>query len=156
VQSVAEWYASLPVLYGAAAAIFTDAGGRVLLVKPNYRDHWALPGGILEHGEAPHDGCAREVLEELGLDIKPGPFLAVGWTAPDGDRPNPIVHFVFDGGVLPDNPDIRLQAEELDDYRFVPPADLDQYVPGFMTARIQVALRARATGVPGFVPYQAR
>jgi 8-oxo-dGTP diphosphatase len=156
VDSPAKWFASLPVLYGAAAAIFTDAAGRVLLVKPNYRDYWALPGGILEHGEAPEEGCAREVLEELGLDIKPGPFLAVGWTAPDGDRPNPGVHFLFDGGVLPDNPDIQLQAEELDEYRFVAAEELNQYIPDFMTPRILAALHARTSGVPAFISYPAR
>src|ERR1022692_3519136 len=41
----ATWYASLPVLYASAAALITDAAGQVLLVKPNYRDHWTLPGG---------------------------------------------------------------------------------------------------------------
>ncbi len=40
----AAWYARLPTMFGAAAALFTDAAGRVLLVKPNYRDHWSLPG----------------------------------------------------------------------------------------------------------------
>ena len=44
----AAWYARLPTMFGAAAALFTDAAGRVLLVKPNYRDHWSLPGGILD------------------------------------------------------------------------------------------------------------
>jgi hypothetical protein len=40
----ATWYASLPVLYAAAAALITDSAGQVLLVKPNYRDHWTLQG----------------------------------------------------------------------------------------------------------------
>ena len=33
----AEWYAQLPTMFGAAAAIFTNRAGQVLLVKPNYR-----------------------------------------------------------------------------------------------------------------------
>lgn len=36
----AAWYARLPTMFGAAAALFTGTAGRVLLVKPNYRDHW--------------------------------------------------------------------------------------------------------------------
>ncbi|HZR49533.1 MAG TPA: NUDIX hydrolase [Streptosporangiaceae bacterium] len=75
------FYAQLPTLYGAAAALFTDPAGRVLLVKPNYRDHWSLPGGILEHAEPPHDGCAREVAEEIGLVIEPETLLTVDWVA---------------------------------------------------------------------------
>ena len=65
-----SWFASLPTMYGSAAALITDTDGpsaRVLLVKPNYRAGWSLPGGILEEGEPPHVGCFREVEEELGL-----------------------------------------------------------------------------------------
>jgi ADP-ribose pyrophosphatase YjhB (NUDIX family) len=98
----ATWYASLPVLYAAAAALITDTAGQVLLVKPNYRDHWSLPGGICEHAEPPHGACAREVREELGLDLPVGRLLVIDWTPPDGDRPNPIIHFIFDGGTLGD------------------------------------------------------
>src|SRR5215472_6788580 len=78
------WYAQLPTMFGAAGALFTDGAGRVLLVKPNYRDHWSLPGGILEHGEPPHEACRREIGEELGLDITPGRLLVVGWAGLDG------------------------------------------------------------------------
>jgi ADP-ribose pyrophosphatase YjhB (NUDIX family) len=93
----AAWYAGLPTMFGSAAALLTDPKGRALLVKPNYREHWSLPGGIMEHGEPPHVGCRREVTEELGLDIAPGRLLAIDWSPPDGVRPRAIVHFVFDG-----------------------------------------------------------
>ena len=82
----AAWYAGLPVLYAAAAALITSPGGAVLLVKPNYRDHWSLPGGICEHAEPPHVACGREVEEELGLVIAVGRLLTVSWTAPEGER----------------------------------------------------------------------
>ena len=142
----ASWFDQLPTMYGTSAALFTNPAGQILLVKPNYRDHWLLPGGIIEHGEAPDAGCRREVAEELGLDIEPGPLLAVGWAAPEGRRPKPIVIFVFDGGVLADDTPILLQEAELDDYRFVPAADLDDYLPPVMGARVAAALRSRGTG----------
>jgi 8-oxo-dGTP pyrophosphatase MutT (NUDIX family) len=140
------WYAQLPTMFGAAAALFTDKDGRVLLVKPNYRDHWSLPGGILEDGEPPHVACAREVAEELGLDIEPGPLLVVDWTPPEGDRPKPIVHWVFDGGTLDPDRTITLQEEELDDYRFVDPADVAAYLPPFIADRVTAAIHVRAQG----------
>ncbi len=153
-----SWYASLATMYGSAAALITDTddpSARVLLVKPNYRDLWSLPGGILEDGEAPHRGCVREVEEELGLSLPAGPLLAVGWIAPDGLRLRPIVSFVFDGGVLADPGQIRLQEEELDAWRFTEPAEFEQFLPSFAVSRVRAALTARFTGAPAYVPTEA-
>ncbi len=155
----ADWFASLPSVYVAAGALITDPGGRVLLVKPNYRDHWTLPGGICEQGEPPHEGCARELLEELGMDIPVGRLLVINWTAPDGERPKSIMHLVFDGGVLRDGTGIRLQYEELDEYRFAGPDDISSFLPPYAAPRVTAALRARADGraiyLPSGEPYQA-
>jgi 8-oxo-dGTP diphosphatase len=149
----AVWFAQLATVVAAAAALFTNPAGRVLLVKPNYRDHWTLAGGILEDGEPPHVGCRREVAEEIGLDVEPGPLLAIGWVAPDGVRTKPVVHFVFDGGVLADGTPIRLQESELDDYRFVDAADLAYYLPPVISARVAAALASRGTGTTAYLPW---
>jgi 8-oxo-dGTP diphosphatase len=148
-----DWYASLATSYGSAAALITDRAvdrdgppAAVLLVKPNYRDHWNLPGGMLEDGEPPHVGGFREVEEELGLTLDLGPLLAVCWSGPEGDRPKPSVSWVFDGGVLADPDRIRLQKEELDDWRFVRPADFGEYLPPFMARRARAALTGKAQG----------
>jgi 8-oxo-dGTP diphosphatase len=149
----AAWYARLPTMFAAAAALFTGTDGRVLLVKPNYRDHWSLPGGILEHGEPPHEGCRREVKEELGLDITPGRLLVVGWAGPHEARPRPVVHFVFDGGTLADDAPIQLQEEELDEFRFVEPAVLDGYLPPIISIRVAAAIRGRDAGTTAYLPW---
>ena len=149
------FYAGLPTMYGASAALITDPSDRVLLVKPNYRDRWSLPGGILEHGEPPHVGCAREVAEEVGLHIAVGPLLVIDWSPPDQQRPRPFVFFVFDGGRVGPDPQIRLQEEELDDYRFTAPGEMASYLPKFMQVRSTAALRARATGAAVYLPAQA-
>jgi 8-oxo-dGTP pyrophosphatase MutT (NUDIX family) len=158
VTSDVAWYATLPTMFGAAGALITNPAGRILLVKPNYRDHWSVPGGILEHGEPPHVGCQREVEEEIGLRIVPGPLLVVDWSPPDGVRPKPIVHFIFDGGELDDDAPIRLQAEELDDYRFADAGELAGYLPGFLVARLTAAVRARevSTSAASATVYLAR
>jgi 8-oxo-dGTP diphosphatase len=153
-MSEAEWLAQLPTLYAAAAALFTDRAGRVLLVKPNYRDYWLLPGGVLEDGEPPHLGCAREVAEEIGLTITPGRLLAISWMAPAENRPKPTMHFVFDGGMLDAEQIERivLQEEELDDYRFT--TAFDEHMPPAGVARVTTALRTRASAGPSaYVPY---
>ena len=80
-----EYYASLPKHIAGAGAIFHDADGKVLLVKPSYRDTWQFPGGGLEHGEYPFQAAAREVSEEIGLELRSGRLLAVDWVPPQDD-----------------------------------------------------------------------
>ena len=110
--SQADWYASLPAVYVSAAMLITDPAGRVLIVKPNYRPYWGVPGGIVEAGEAPHDGAAREIAEELGLRITAGGLLVVDWLPPEDARPRAITSYLFDGGTLAGLADVRLQEEE--------------------------------------------
>jgi 8-oxo-dGTP diphosphatase len=149
----ATWYASLATMYGTAAALITSPADEVLLVKPNYRALWSLPGGILEDGEPPDVGCAREVREELGISVPVGPLLAVDWIPPEGLRPRPLVAFVFDGGVLTDPSVIVLQESELDEFRFVPTTDVAQYLPPHMTVRVTSAHAALTRGPEGGAVY---
>lgn len=146
------WYAQLPTLHAAAGALITDDAGQVLLVKPNYREYWTLPGGILEHGEPPHVGCAREVAEETGLTVTPGDLLLIDWAPPQGVRPRPFLYFIFDGGILADARAIRLQAAELDAFRLTRPGEMPRFLPPFLVARVAGALRARDRGAPIYLP----
>ncbi|HEY7144359.1 MAG TPA: NUDIX hydrolase [Streptosporangiaceae bacterium] len=146
------WFGSLPGVVVAAGALITDPAARVLLVKPNYRDHWTIPGGICEHGEPPHQGCAREVAEEIGVPLAPGPLLAIDWAQPFGAGQRPIMHFVFDGGTLDGGAGIVLQQEELDEFRFTDPAGLAGYLPPRIEARIRASLAGRAGGATVYQP----
>lgn len=144
----AAYIAGLPRVLAGAASIFRDADGRILLVEPNYRKGWALPGGTVESetGEGPRQGARRETAEEIGLDMAPGRLLAVDWVRGAG-RP-PIVAYVYDGGVLTAEQlaAIRLQEEELLSWRLVDPADLDAYLLGTLAGRVRAALEALASG----------
>lgn len=148
IADYATYIAGLPRVLAGAAALFRDTEGRVLLVEPNYREGWALPGGTVESdtGETPRQGAVRETAEEIGLDVELGRLLAVDWV-PGPGRP-PIVSYLYDGGVLDDKQtkSIRLQEEELLSWRLVAPEDLPDFAPGPLGDRIRAALHALATG----------
>ena len=54
-----------------AAAIVTDAQGRVLLLQHRFRpgSGWGVPGGFILPREQPEDAIRRELREEIGLEI---------------------------------------------------------------------------------------
>ncbi|MFD7432989.1 NUDIX domain-containing protein [Streptomyces sp. NPDC059861] len=144
----ATYIASLPRVLAGAAALFRDAEGRVLLVEPNYREGWALPGGTIESddGETPRQGARRETAEEIGLDRELGRLLAVDWV--HGTARPPLVAYLYDGGILSeeDIKAIRLQEEELLSWRFVDPDELPERLPGATGRRVRAALDALANG----------
>ncbi|GGT92674.1 NUDIX domain-containing protein [Streptomyces coeruleorubidus] len=144
----AAYIASLPRVLAGAAALFRDGEGRVLLVEPNYREGWALPGGTIESddGETPRQGARRETAEEIGLDRELGRLLAVDWVHGTG-RP-PLVAYLYDGGVLGEDEfkAIRLQEEELLSWRLVPREELTEYLPGALGRRVLACLDVLADG----------
>src|SRR4051794_41118953 len=95
-------YDQLPRKRMAAGALFFDGRGRLLVVKPTYRsdDWYSIPGGVVEEDESPKAGCAREVREELGLEVPIGALLAVDYRPQEGQVTENL-QFVFAGGVLP-------------------------------------------------------
>lgn len=144
----ATYIAGLPRVLVGAAALLRDTEGRVLLVEPNYRDGWALPGGTVESddGETPRQGAHRETLEEIGLDLEIGRLLAIDWV-PATTRP-PIVSYLYDGGVLSEDQfkAIRLQEEELLSWRLVAREEFPEYLPGSLGGRVLASLDVLASG----------
>jgi 8-oxo-dGTP diphosphatase len=146
----AEWYASLPSFTASGAALLTDAAGAVLLVKPWYRDQWGLPGGVAEAAESPRQCAEREVLEEIGVAVTATALLAVQWLPPDGPR-RATFAFIFDCGILADPGLVRLQAEELDDFAFLPLEQATARMVPEGALRLTRAVRARADGRPAYL-----
>lgn len=70
-------YPDRPII-GVGAVIVSQR--RALLVRratEPLKGEWSVPGGALELGEKLLDGVRREVLEETGLQVEPGPVLEV-------------------------------------------------------------------------------
>jgi 8-oxo-dGTP diphosphatase len=59
------------------AGLITD-GGKIFATQRGYGDQkgfWEFPGGKMEPGETPQQALARELKEELAIDVIVGKFL---------------------------------------------------------------------------------
>ena len=70
------------------AGLIVDTDGRVLLAERPQGKHlggfWEFPGGKLEPGESAFAALARELREELGIELKSAtPLIRVPWTYDD-------------------------------------------------------------------------
>lgn len=126
---------------------------RVLLTRNSPRGphpgYWNLPGGGLQHGEAPLAAVVREVAEETGLDASVGAILlvdnvALRGTAPSGrDEELHSVGVVY-AATVPDGAQPRVVEEDgtTEAVAWVPIADIESgAVPAYDTVR--KALEAR-------------
>jgi 8-oxo-dGTP diphosphatase len=76
-------------LIEVAAAVIQRGDGAFLLaqrpVGKVYAGYWEFPGGKIEPGEAPHAALARELHEELGIEIVESfPWITRVYTYPHG------------------------------------------------------------------------
>ena len=72
---MAREYPAHPVV-GVGAVVVRD--GRALIIRRAHeprKGEWSLPGGHLDLGESLIDAVRREVKEETGLDVHPGPIV---------------------------------------------------------------------------------
>ena len=63
------WLIRKPETAGALVAVWYD--GRVLLVKNSYRAQMTLPGGYVRAREDRRTTAARELREEVGINVQP-------------------------------------------------------------------------------------
>jgi len=110
---------TLPKKRMASGILIFDKNGKLLIVKPNYQDHWLIPGGTIEENESPMQACKREIKEEIGVNIGKIDFLCVDYKK--GVKENDeSLQFIFYGGILSEKKiaKIKIPKDEISDYKF--------------------------------------
>ena len=90
---------------------------REYLIIQHLAGHWDFPKGHVERGETEEETALREIREETGLQatILPGFRESVNYLV-RGRIPKEVVYFLG----RPNGDQVRLQAEEVQDFQFLP------------------------------------
>jgi 8-oxo-dGTP diphosphatase len=142
-----DYIAGLTRVRAAAGAVIRDEQGRVLVVRPTYKQTWELPGGSLERDESPLTACKRELREEIGFVPPVGTLLCVDWVSPRPPWDGGLM-FLFDGGVFSaaQIADIRLPRDELESFDFRPPDELESVLIPRLARRVLACVPPRGQG----------
>jgi 8-oxo-dGTP pyrophosphatase MutT (NUDIX family) len=141
----------LPRKRAISQMLIRDRDERVLLCQLTYKQDWDLPGGVVEVGESPQLAVAREVEEELGLQIEPGPLLLTDWLPPWSGWDDALC-LVFDGGAhdaaITDA--IVRQTREIRDAEFCTPEQVRERCADFTARRVASALANLGSPGPAY------
>jgi ADP-ribose pyrophosphatase YjhB (NUDIX family) len=134
----------VPRIPASAGALIFDHEGRLLILKPNYKQGWTIPGGRVDAGgESPWEACRRETREECGLEITSGRLVCVDFLRPKPDRPGGL-RFLFDCGPFSDEQlaAITLQDAEIEEHRFAELSKATTLLSGPLRRRVSAGVGA--------------
>ena len=93
---------------------------RILIIKQARNGNWSFPKGHMEKDETEEQTAVREVLEEVGINIKiiPG-FREVIRYSPKIGTEKDVVYFVSNPAIQR----VKLQRAEVSDYKWLRPQE---------------------------------
>jgi 8-oxo-dGTP pyrophosphatase MutT (NUDIX family) len=141
--------AGLPTKRVISQGLVRSRTGKVLLCELTYKREWDLPGGVIDHGESPAQGLAREIREELGVDLPSRGLRMVNWLPPWRGWDDACL-FVFDLGIHDEAlvEEMVFQAREIAGVHWCTLEEAAPRIPPYLGT-----LLARLTAEPGGMAY---
>lgn len=123
------WQASLPKKKVAVKVILKSDEGNILLIKPDYKDTWQMPGGGVEEFEDPKLAAVRETKEETGIELEVSDLrLADSIFKAKED----YLFLLFEcTKLLSEDANYNVEDEEIEEYKFIRPAEVANLLPGY-------------------------
>jgi len=144
-----DYYNHQPAKRTGGGVLIFNTLGQLLLVKPNYRNTWAWPGGGSDEGEAPLQTAVRETQEEIGYTPRHLLPAFVDYISPKPDGSKDTIHFVYreaDEVNLTFIDDLVLQTEEIDAVRWTAIDELSNFVKPYRAKQIETYLAHQVAG----------
>lgn len=146
-----EYLKNLATKRTGVAVLFFDEAGKLLIVKPNYKEGWQVPGGTVDKNESPKNAAIREIKEEIGITVEDLTFLSVEYKGPQIEDFD-FLEFMFLGKTLTeeDIASMVIQEDELDEFKFVPIEEALLLLRTSLKRRLPIGLEAIKTGKPSY------
>jgi 8-oxo-dGTP diphosphatase len=144
-----EYYKNLPKKRMGVGVLFFNDQDQILLVKPVYKDHWSVPGGVVDANESPRKAAFREVREELGIVADQMEFVGVAYYG-DTENKGESLQFMFAGGrlSLEQIQAIVVPMDEISEFRFCDMAETADMVNPALAKRLAACMDAYMRRVP--------
>lgn len=140
-------YKNLPKKRMGSGCLLLDNQGRLLLVKPTYKEGWEIPGGIVEDDESPKQCCLREIKEELSIDLSTIKLLLVDYNSyPEENNIEESIMFIFDGGIIDKNI-INLDLKDHEECNFFDENEIEKKLSGQLLKRVKLALSCKKKNI---------
>ncbi len=112
-----EYFKAMPQKRVTSGVVLFNDNDEILIVKPSYKDHWSIPGGVVDNNESPLEASIRETKEEANIELEDLKFLCVEYTRKIGDED---FFFLFYGGKLTSEQikNIKTDPDEISGFKF--------------------------------------
>ncbi|HEY0010809.1 MAG TPA: NUDIX hydrolase [Candidatus Paceibacterota bacterium] len=138
-----EYAAMLPKKQVGTAVLLFNAAGELLIVKPDYRESWLVPGGAADDDESPLTCALRETREEIGLTFSDLELVGVYYGPKTGIFKDSL-KFIFSAPPLSERQvsEITLQQDELEEYCFLPVEEAISRLSSSLQESVPACLKA--------------
>jgi len=138
-----DYYKNLPKKRMGAGALIFNEQDELLILKPNYKDHWSIPGGTVDENESPIQCCLREIKEEIGLELAEIKFLCIDYNSASQEKSESLQFIFLCGNLTADLiAKIKVQQDEIDEFKFVKVEEALPLLNDKLRKRIQGCLKS--------------